>query len=172
MATHVLLLRAVNVGGNNKVPMADLRTALAGDGFTDVRTYIQSGNIIARSRRSGESAAKAVRKVIKSHFGHDIDVIVRTPDELNAIVGACPYPVDEPKQVGVVFLAGQCQGPLDASAFAPDEITVVGRNVYMYCPTSFATSKLTPAWIEKHGEQVGTRRNWNSVVKLAEMAAE
>lgn len=171
MVTHVLLLRAVNVGGKNKVPMADLRAALENASFSDVRTYIQSGNIIAQSRRGADSAAKLVRKVIRTTFGHDIDVIVRSPDELRSIVDACPYPAENPKQVGVVFLAGPCAA-LDASAFAPDVLHVAGPDVYMHCPTSFADSKLTPAWIEKNGEQAGTRRNWNTVLKLVEMTAD
>jgi len=169
MATHIALLRAVNVGGHNKIKMADLRTALEHAGLTNVATYVQSGNVVCTSRKGAAAVAKAIHNVIAEQFGHDITVIVRSPAELAALVAGFPWDEPNPKASGIVFLTDSAD-PIDAAKFAPDELAVVGRDVYVNYATSFSESKLTPAWIEKTAGRPGTRRNWNTVLKLAEMA--
>lgn len=171
MPTHIALLRAVNVGGRNKVPMAELRQALTDAGFGGLATYVQSGNIVCTSRKGAASVAATISKLIAHQFGHDITVIVRSPDQLAALVAGFPWDDADPKSSGVVFLAGDSHGELDAGKFAPDECTAVGHDVYVNCPSSFADTKLTGAWVEKASGQAGTRRNWNTVLKLVEMAS-
>lgn len=170
MPTYIVLLRAVNVGGRNKVPMADLRAAASDAGFGDVATHVQSGNLICSSRKGPPAVAKAVQKLIADEFGHDIEVIVRTPDALAALVAANPWPDADPKQSGVVFLAGECDGELDAARFEPDVCRATGADVFVNCPTTFASTKLTAGWVEKQSGQAGTRRNWNTVHKLLELS--
>jgi len=170
MGTYIVLLRAVNVGGRNKVPMAELRTAVEAAGFGDVGTYVQSGNLICSSRKKAPGVATAIHKLVEAEFGHDIEVIVRTPAELAALDEANPYPDADPKQSGVVFLAAAPDGPLDASKFAPDTCVVSGADVFVHCPSSFADTKLTAGWVEKQVGQAGTRRNWNTIHKLVQLA--
>ena len=171
MTTYVVLLRAINVGGRNKIPMADLRDLLNELKFTDVATYIQSGNVVCRSRKNATSVRASIKAGIADRFGHDIAVLVRSAAELEQIVAGFPYAEADPKSSGVVFLANEFGGELDASAFAPDECVVAGANVHVNCPTRFADTKLTAAWVEKQTELAGTRRNWATVLKLHAMAS-
>lgn len=171
MTSYVVLLRAINVGGRNKIPMADLRDLLDELKFTDVTTYIQSGNIVCSSTKKAPSVAKAIKAGIADRFGHDVEVIVRTSTELDQIVADWPYANADPKSSGVVFLAESSSDRLDAAAFAPDEYSSAGANVYVNCPTRFANTKLTAAWIEKQTGLAGTRRNWATVLKLHAMAS-
>jgi len=171
MPKYVVLMRAVNVGGRNKVPMADLRAAVDAAGFGDVATHVQSGNLICSSRKKAPGVATAIKKLIASEFGHEVEVIVRTPAQLAALGEANPYPDADPKQSGVVFLAGEAAGPLDPVKFAPDTCVVSGADVFVHCPSSFADTKLTAGWVEKQAGQAGTRRNWNTIHKLVELAA-
>lgn len=166
MADYLVLLRAINVGGKNKIPMADLRTMLGDNGFANARTYIQSGNILLSSRSGAAAIGKKIQKAIAGTFGHDIDVIVRTAQELQEAIDGCPYASEDPKQVGVIFLASTFDATIDASAFAPDVCTVAGDHIYVHCPSSFADTKLTNAWVEKQTGIAGTMRNWNSTNKL------
>lgn len=172
MATHIVLLRAINVGGHNKVPMAELRSALTTAGFDNVATYIQSGNIVCTSRKGQPAVARDIKKLIAQTFGHDIEVIVRSPVELAALHAGFPWDSPDGKASGIVFLTAEPAAPIDASAFEPDLCAVVGKDVYVHHAVSFSESKLTPAWIEKATAQPGTRRNWNTVVRLLDMTAD
>ena len=169
MTQYVVLLRAINVGGRNKIAMAELRELLDELGFDDVATYIQSGNIVCRSTKKAASVGTTVKGGIAERFGHDIEVIVRSAADWSSIVDAFPYPDADPKSSGVVFLSAEFDDALDASAFAPDTCQVSGSDVYVDCPTRFATTKLTAGWIEKQTGLAGTRRNWATVLKLAAM---
>jgi len=171
MTTYVVLLRAINVGGHNKIPMAELRALLGELKFTDVATYIQSGNVVCSSRKNPASVATTIKKGISDRFGHDISVIVRTAAQIADIVERFPYPDGSPKASGVVFLDQEFDGDLDASEFAPAKCQVAGADVFMTSTTTFSDTKLTPAWIEKQTGRVGTRRNWATVLKLHDMIA-
>lgn len=166
MTSHLLLLRAVNVGGNNKVPMAELRSALSDRGLANVSTYIASGNVFVESPDPGAAVASAVHETIAEEFGHDITVICRSIDGMRAAIDDCPYADEDPKQVGVIFLAEPFAGQIDASAFAPDVYTIAENHIYVFCPTTFAKSKLTTGWFEKQTGVAATMRNWNSTNKL------
>ena len=169
MTTYVVLLRAINVGGRNKIPMVELRELLDELGFGDVQTYIQSGNIVCSSAKKAPGVVKAIKAGIADRFGHDIEVMARTAAEWNDIVTDFPFVGTDPKSSGVVCLSAGYDGGLDASAFSPDECVVTGPNVFVNCPTRFADTKLTAAWIEKQTGLSGTRRNWATVLKLHEM---
>jgi len=170
--TFAVLLRAINVGGHNKISMAELRDLLSELGLDNVSTYIQSGNVVCSSTMRAEELGGAIKAAIAKRFGHDISVLVRTASDIDTIVDDFPYPSANPKASGVVFLAADVPGELDASAFAPDQCHVAGANVYMACANTFSDSKLTPAWIEKQTGLAGTRRNWATVLKLQAMVSE
>ena len=178
MPTWVSLLRAINLGKRNQVPMPALREALANAGFSDVRTYVQSGNVIARSpHRTPAKVAERITALVKDEFGLDVPVIVRGPEQLDQVIAANPYPVaaaERPTILHVMFLA--CVPKADAvQELHTDEMTkdvcrVVGDNLYIDYGTGVHGNRLTAAYLSKRLGVDGTARNWRTVTTLAEMA--
>ncbi len=173
MPSYVALLRAVNVGGRNRVPMARLRATLEALGHEDVATYVQSGNVVFRSRsRSASSIRGGLERVIKAEFGFDVVVIVRTRAELADVVDRNPFRVSratEP-QLHVAFLADRPTRPsvarLDPNRSPPDEFVVVDRQVYLRCPNGMGRTKLTNDYLERQLGTSATVRNWRTVNEL------
>ncbi|HLK00884.1 MAG TPA: DUF1697 domain-containing protein [Streptosporangiaceae bacterium] len=176
MATHVALLRGINVGGRNKIAMADLRAAVASLGYDSVSTYIQSGNVLFSTGQASTGQAStaqienAVRDVIGTSFGLTIGVIVLTRDELAAVISRNPYPDEpDPRRVHVVFLrtepdeavlarlAATCEGTRDS-------VTATGRALYLHTPDGFGTSELAKSSAKPAIN--GTARNWATTTKL------
>lgn len=174
MSTLIALLRAINVGGRNRVPMASLRDVVSDEGFTDVTTYIQSGNVVFDGDRNGTDAAAALEAAIVDFFGFEVRVLVRTPEDLADIVAANPYPSPgaDPTRVGVVFLAHRpaVEPKVDAAAFSPDEFVLRDREIFLHCPNGFGKTKLTHTFLEKQFQVKATTRNWKTVNKLLELA--
>jgi uncharacterized protein (DUF1697 family) len=177
MTTWVALLRAVNLGPTNKVAMAELRTALAADGYNDVRTHLQSGNVLfsASGRTTGAAVEKKVAATIRSEFGLDVKVMVRSASELDKVVHGNPFvgrKVD-PKQLHAVFLsaepAAKQRSAVDPDAYAPDELVFGDRVVYVRLPNGVQGAKL-PSWEKLLGVDA-TMRTWRTVTRLAELAA-
>jgi uncharacterized protein (DUF1697 family) len=168
MTTYVALLRAVNVGGTGKLPMADLVKLCSAIGFADVRTFIQSGNVVFRSKLSEKSARAKLEKALTERMGKKADVILRTAAEMQAMLGANPFPDREPAKVGVFLMNEPVDRELMGRIVAPTGETVEAgkREIYIYFPNGMGQSKL------KLPNAVGTVRNINSVGKLAAMAAE
>lgn len=168
----LVLLRAVNVGGNNRVPMAEMRELMADIGFTDISTHLQSGNVLCGSDQDRDDIGTTVRAGIADWFGHDIDVIVRSRTEVAAIVEAMPFEFPANSSSGVVFMNGAFDGELDIERFHPDVCVVSGSDIYVDLPTGFGATKLTAGWIEKHTGLRGTRRNWKTVKALNDKLGE
>jgi len=167
----------VNVGRGRKLPMPALRTALEEAGCTDVVTYIQSGNVVLTPPAPvPEPLGPWLERIVAGVGGFDVPVVLRTRAELERTVAANPYPDAGGTQLHVVFLderpgAGVLQG-LDLDAFAPEACTLVGRDLYLHLPNGMGRAKL-PVALEKatRGTKgVGTARNWNTVLKLVELA--
>ncbi len=175
MPTYIALLRGVNVGGR-KLPMAELRTALTGAGATDVVTYIQSGNVVLdHPSTSDKTVQELVQDTIASSVGLDVPTMIRSRTELRAVVEACPYEVDDPTKLHVVFFSGDAPDPsswMDLTPFSPEEITVSGREQYFHLPDGMGRSKIVEAIGKGQGRKVehGTARNWRTVLKLVELA--
>ncbi|GAA0626290.1 DUF1697 domain-containing protein [Sporichthya brevicatena] len=179
---YALLFRGVNVGGKTRFPMADLRTALEGAGFSDVSTYLQSGNAVvaAPGRANAGKVAQRARAAIAEHLPWTPEFVVRTGAELAAVVAANPWPeaVAEPKLLNVAYAsaAPDPKADLDPAAWAPDEWSLGDRCVYLrYVATSPGRSRLADvvcreAFRSSPGAVV-TVRNWNTVVALAELTA-
>jgi uncharacterized protein (DUF1697 family) len=178
MATWVLLLRAVNLGSTNKVSMPVLRERMAEAGFTDVRTYVQSGNIVATSKhRSEATVARDLHDLIQEHFGVDTPVIVRTPAQIAAVLEKNPFPDEAAaaeKLVAVMFFAKPLppgEAIVEFAASVGEKVLVDGRELYIAYSRSVHESKLTPAAMRKHLRGVeGTARNWRTVKALTELA--
>ena len=170
MKTWVALLRGVNLGSRNKVPMAALRAALEDAGFEAVSTHIQSGNVFLRAV---SSPAARIEKVIAEEFGVRSTVVVRTPAELRAAVEGNPFPPDTSH---VMFLsrkpAAKAVASLDPERSPPDEFEVRGREIYLDLPRGFHRSKLTIDYFERRLGVNATLRNWRTVLKLVELTTD
>ncbi len=175
MTTWIALLRGINVGGV-RLPMADLRAAIASAGGTDIETYIQSGNaVFDHPARAESEVVSAVEREIAESMGRPIATMVRSVAQWRGVVDANPYDPTEPTHLHVTFfdhrLAKDAFATVDLEAFAPETFTVHGRELYLHLPNGIGRSKLASA-LTKGGRSapVGTTRNWNTVMRLAGLA--
>lgn len=176
MKTHVILLRGVTPSGKNRVPMAELRVALTEAGLADVRTYIQSGNVIARSRLDGSGVARLVREVIRQSIGADITVITRTPHQIQRILQRNPFPQADSARLYFSLLAPRpaphLLEELLAVNFAPDQVKVLDDTIYTRYATQHSDSRFTNNFFERKLKVAATTRNFNTLSRLAELSAE
>jgi uncharacterized protein (DUF1697 family) len=175
---QIVLLRGINLGPRNRIAMPDLRKLLEGAGFDDVRTYVQSGNIVLSTRRAPDSVEKACEDLIASELGLTIPVVVRTRDELADVVRRNPLGdvADNPKRYQVSFLDAEPDSEalqkLAALAVDGERMEAMGREIYAWHPDGIARSKL---WAGLAGKGLGvkaTARNWTTVTTLLQMADE
>lgn len=172
---HIVFLRGINLRGVNRISMATLRTALEEDGFRDVRTYMQSGNVLLSSGDSPQRIAQRVSAVIKMKFGFDIAVVVRSGDELSSVVrrNLLSKIATDPRRYLVTFLSAELPGPVVDSlrSVATQEVFAVsGREVYTWHPDGVGRS---PLWEKLASRSLGvtaTSRNWATVTALLAMA--
>ncbi len=171
MATYVALLRGINLGARNRIAMADLREVFGALGAEDVSTYLQSGNVAFRSTKSAVDLERAAERRIADDLGLDVAVLVRTGAQLAKLEAGNPF---NPAESHVTFLAEKPDRArvraLDPARGAPDELRVVGREVYLRCPNGYGRSKLTNAFFEKQLGVRATTRNWKTVTELARLA--
>jgi uncharacterized protein (DUF1697 family) len=177
MATLVALLRGINVGRNKRIAMADLRALMASDlGYAGVRTHLQSGNAIIAADAAPDAVARAIEKGIAQRFGFDVDVVVRTVDELADVVDANPLAdvAGDPAKHVVVFLSAKPEAAalrgISAEEFAPERFVARGREIHVWCPGGIYDSRVLKALNERAGAGTGTMRNWRTVTKLLDMA--
>jgi uncharacterized protein (DUF1697 family) len=158
--------------------MPQLRAALEADAFSDVKTYVQSGNVVVTSRASPERVAQRVRAVIKKRFGIDIGVVVRSHDELKAVVKRNPLRkvATNPKRHLVTFLSAQLSAELrerlKAVAGPEERFAVSGREIYSWHPEGVGRSPLWERLAAKSLGVTATSRNWSTVNTLLAMSAE
>ncbi len=168
MPRYVALLRAVNVGGTSKLPMADLRAICSDAGFTRVETYIASGNVVFECRAAPSGVKAELEARLLAYAGKPVSVAVRTAPEMAAILGANPFPGADPKFTYAIFL--DHRPPRDALEHAvgqrDEEIRLGEREIFVHYRSGMGRSKLRiPA------ARLGTCRNMNTVAKLAEIAS-
>jgi uncharacterized protein (DUF1697 family) len=169
VTAFVVLLRAVNVGGTGKLPMAELKAMCEAAGFAKVRTYIASGNVILESKTSEANIKKALEAKLKVFAGKRVDVLVRTAAEMAAVVEKDPFPKAPSNRTVAIFL--DAPPPRDAfdhaSGRKDEELRLGEREIFIHYPSGQAGSRLKiPA------ASAGTARNMNTIAKLAELAAE
>jgi uncharacterized protein (DUF1697 family) len=177
MPRHIALLRGINVGGNRMVAMPALRELLEREGHADVRTYVQSGNIVLTSRKGPDRLARDLERQIAAGLGVEVDVLVRTRDELADVIERLPFPdVERDKRLHVAFLweplAKAKAQELEAADVAPERVAVDGREVYAWYPEGLQRSGLAKLLTDRKLGTKATDRNWNTVAKLLEMADE
>ncbi len=167
---HLALLRGVNVGGRT-VPMAALRELWTSLGYTGVRTYLQSGNVVFRADLPPDAAA--LSGTIASRLGLDTTVVLRTGDDLARVVAANPFPGAGGTLLHVGFLLGtpdpEAAGALDDGRYAPEAAVLAGREVYFSLPDGMGRAKL-PAYVGRRLGTPMTLRNWRTVEALAELS--
>ncbi|MDP6580142.1 MAG: DUF1697 domain-containing protein [Vicinamibacterales bacterium] len=174
--THIALLRGINVGGRNRLSMADLVRLFEEAGAKRVRTYIQSGNVVfdALSARAGRLAA-TVSAAIAAQIGPEVPIVTRTAADLARIVDASPFARagTDLKLLHVGFLAAcpaaTAIAALDPDRSPPDEFALRNRELYLRCPNGMARTKLTSAYFDATLKTVTTIRNWRTTLKLLEM---
>src|SRR5690349_15449880 len=173
---QIVLLRGINLGARNRVSMPELRKALERDGFQDVQTYLQSGNVVLASDASSEEVADRCRRRIARAFKLQIDVVTRTRDELAAVIERNPLAkvARDPKRYQVSFLARELDAAMLAElaelAVAPERLVAIGRELYAWHPRGVARSKLWARLADRRLGVPATARNWTTVTKLLELA--
>ena len=172
MRTLIALLRAVNVGGTGKLPMAELRSMAETAGFTSARTYIQSGNLVFSSSEELPAIRDALERRLEDYAGKPIGILLRTVDEVQAVLDANPFPQAEPSKVGVLFL--DAPPPSDTietvKGKADEELALGPREVFIHYPSGMGRTKLKLPALS--GLSEGTTRNINTIAKLVKLAAE
>ena len=173
MAKYVALLRGVNVGGARKLPMAELRTLLESIDLEDVQTYIQSGNVVFTAKK--KVTPKRLEAAIAEQFGIEPAVVLRTPEDLRSVVEHNPFPKADTGQLHVGFMASEppkkSVAGLDGGPFAPDEFVVRGTELYLHLPNGMGRTKLPP-YLDRRLKVPTTYRNWRTITKLIELAAD
>ncbi len=176
----IFLLRGINVGGHRKIKMEALRALCESLWLTNVRTHIQSGNIVCRaSGRDPNSVARQLEDAIETSSGFRPLVVARTAAELRTVIERNPFANRAdvaPDRLGVSFLASDpgeaAREQVRAMDVAPEELRIDGREMYIHFPQGMGASKLPLAAIERLLKTPGTVRNWNTVEKLMAMVDE
>jgi uncharacterized protein (DUF1697 family) len=176
--TRILLLRGINLGSANRIAMPQLRALLSEAGMKDVRTYVQSGNVIVNSAKSPDRLARECKQLIAAELGLDIAVVARSSDELADVVELNPLGdvAENPKRYQVSFLDSEPDPAvlerLASLAAGGERFFASGRELYAWHPDGVARSKLWNALAGKGLGATATARNWTTVTTLLEMARE
>jgi uncharacterized protein (DUF1697 family) len=178
VTVHIALLRGVNVGGYKKVGMADLRALAAQLGFENAKTLLQSGNLVFHSRhRTAAIIEQLLERETSARLHLDTAFFVRDGEEWTRILSANPFPAEarrDPAHLLVVFLkrraAAHAVKALQAAITGPETVSAAGRELYAVYPAGIGRSRLTLPLIERTLDTRGTGRNWNTVLKLAQLA--
>ncbi|MBW7885283.1 MAG: DUF1697 domain-containing protein [Caldilineaceae bacterium] len=176
---HIALLRGINVGGKNRLPMADLAAIFLGIGCRAVQTYIQSGNVVFRAEPSLAARVPAlVAAAISADFGISSPVVTRTRAELVDVAHNNPYLAETAgtRALHVVFLLDEPEpsqiAALDPDRSPPDRFVVRGRELFLFCPNGVARTRLTNQYFDSRLKTTSTMRNWQTVLALLELAQE
>jgi uncharacterized protein (DUF1697 family) len=164
---YAALVRALNVGGTGKLSMRELVACCDAAGFTEVKTYIQSGNVVFASRLAEAKVKAAAEKALAAKMGAPIDVFVRSHAELEKLLADNPFPDEAPNLVAVFFLdAPPAKAELSAKGADGERVHGLGRDVFVHYPNGQGRSKLKLAFAKR-----ATARNLNTVRKLAELTS-
>lgn len=173
MNTYIVLLRGINVSGKNKLPMKDLRIVLEKLNYSNVSTYIQSGNILLQANESKEEVINKIHNAIKTEFNFEIPVIIRTPEEWKKTIDNYPFSTENDKIVAFSFLDSPVsQNEIEVKGINEDKYQISNDIVYLYCPSGFGKTKLTNNTIEKKLKVNATTRNLKTTLKLWELSKE
>jgi uncharacterized protein (DUF1697 family) len=178
MTTYIALLRGINVSGHRMIKMDELKKMLGDLNFTNIRTYIQSGNIIFDSEKNNSAyLEKQIEEKILNHFDFHVPVVIRTRAELDHIHNNNPFlgkrsePTDK---LHVTFFPEEPEPDhlkkIERHLFLPDEFIESGREVYLFCPNGYGRTKLTNQFFESKLKLMATTRNWRTIETLLQMS--
>ena len=179
MTKKIALLRGINVGGKRKVLMADLRQLLEKIGFTDVKTYIQSGNVIftLKEKLNNLEIAEKIEKVIADNYEFEVPVVVRTADEWKQAINDNPFyqsDMEDISQLHLTFLkekpTNENQEKAESYDYPPDKFIIKNTEIYILCIGKYHKTKLSNTFFEKKLKVPTTTRNWKTVLKLLELS--
>lgn len=176
MKTYVILLRGVTPTGKNRVPMAELRPALSAVGLLDVRTYIQSGNVIAKSDLAQSAIQSLVHEVIARQIGTDITIVALTHEQIKRVMNNNPFPLNAASRTYFSLLASHPSPELLELMFrldfSPDEVKVIDDTIYTLYKTKLSDSKFHNNFFERKLKVPATTRNFNTMSRLLELSSE
>jgi len=176
--TYIAILRGINVSGHKLINMKLLKEMFENHGFKNVRTYIQSGNIVFESA-SGEpeQLAGSIAQAINTRFGFDVPVLVLTAEELLKMSDSNNFIKNRNEDISklhVTFLSAKPEAlnleSLKTVNYPPDEFYIDGKSIYLFCPGGYGNTKLTNTFFEKKLKVTATTRNWNTVMELMRMS--
>jgi len=181
MNTYIALLRGINVSGHNKIKMTDLKQLFLNLGFQNIRTYIQSGNVLFQSdEKDISSFEKSIKTAIKKKFEYDIKVLVITKKIIQTAFTSNPFLKNKTSDITKLCVTFLSENPNtdglqqleEVANKGEDEFKMKDKFLYLHCPTSFAKTKLTNNLIERKLKVDATSRNWKTITKLAELSNE
>ena len=178
MTNYISILRGINVSGQKSIKMADLKTLYENLGFSNVKTYVQSGNVVFQSKaEKTELLEQKIHEQIKNKYGFEVPVIVMTVDKLKTIIDSNPLkddPAKEEKFLHVTFLGSKPENYDEEAIFSKkagqEEIVITDEAVYLYCPHGYGTSKLNNNFLENKLKVTATTRNWKTTNELLKLA--
>lgn len=176
MNTYIALLRGINVGGHKKTPMAELRTLLEKIGLVNVKTYIQSGNIVFQSSAKDKSEIEElIKKSIHGHFGFEVPTLVKTHSELQTILDTCPFSEEKKSKSYFTLLQSvpKKQDVVEATKkqYEGEEYEILGDCIYYYCEKGYGQAKFNMGLFERMLKTNATSRNYRTMLKLLEMSS-
>ncbi len=181
METYISILRGINVGGHNKIPMTGLKDLYEELNLKNIITYIQSGNVIFKFAKvpSEQGLAKKIEKKILEKYGFDVPVIIRSLNEIENTLVTNPFLKQDGidiEKLHVTFLSDVPQkAQLEAIKkyyHSPEKFIILGKEVYVYCPNGYGNTKISNTFFENKLKVTATTRNWKTVNKLADLAKE
>jgi uncharacterized protein (DUF1697 family) len=180
MPVYVALLRGINLGGHKKIKMDELRASLAAMGFDEVKTYIQSGNVVFKTAKISDRAlSKKIEASILSNFGHSVSVMIRTAEEIKQVIANNPFlkqPDIDQTKLHVMFLAEppaqSALKQLETLVLKPDQFRSLGKDLYFYLPNGVAESAVMKKPIDRVLAIPTTMRNWRTVNTVQQMCTE
>jgi uncharacterized protein (DUF1697 family) len=180
MPVYIALLRGINVGGNKRIKMEQLRKSFEALGLDRVATYIQSGNVVFKAGKgSPSSLSRRIEEKILADFGHSVSVVLRTADEMKQTIANNPFIKDrgiDPKKLHVMFLSNvpvsSALDKLETMTMRPDRSCCLGKEIYLYLPNGTAQSTLMKTPLDRMLSVVTTTRNWNTVNQLLQMCVD
>ena len=181
MQTFISILRGINVSGQKKILMADLKTLYEKLKFKDVNTYIQSGNVSFKTNEklSDTQLAEKIEKAIHKKYNFLVPVVIRNREELKKIISSNPFLKDKNIDVEKLHITFLSDTPVKSSVesiegidFSPDKFIIKEKEIYLHIPESYGETKLSNNFFEKKLNVTATTRNWNTVNKLLEMTSQ
>lgn len=177
MKQYIVLLKGINVGGNKKVPMAELRQLLINRGYQGVQTYIQSGNVLLQSEEKSTLKIEAsISKAILNHFGFEVSVLAKTREDLQRIFDACPFPEDQKKASHFMMLhkapAKELVTEASEKVYEGEDYQILNDCIYYFYEKGLGQAKFNVNYFERKFDTFATARNYNTMVKLLSLSSQ